>query len=90
MVSDNAIQNVYPKTADRTAPHLPDLGGMSRTSGCDQDEEEEVEVDVLLFSPDRAPQVKECENGFTNMEITPDEEEEEDVNEIDVTGDEAE
>lgn len=60
---------------------------MSRTSGCDQEEEEEV--DVLLFSPDRALKTSECENALNKMEISPDEEEE-DVNEIDVTGDEAE
>lgn len=79
--------NLNTRTVDRTGSHLPDDGGMSRTSGCDQEEEEEV--DVLLFSPDRAPKPSECENALNNMEISPDEEEE-DVNEIDVTGDEAE
>lgn len=80
--------DLCPWTADRTGPHLPDDGGMSRTSGCDHEEEEEVEVDVLLFSPVRAPEIRECEDTL-NMEVSPDEEEE-DVNEIDVTGDEAE
>ncbi|XP_026214752.1 uncharacterized protein LOC113161401 isoform X2 [Anabas testudineus] len=80
--------DLCPWTADRTGPHLPDDGGMSRTSVCDHEEEEEVEVDVLLFSPVRAPEIRECEDTL-NMEVSPDEEEE-DVNEIDVTGDEAE
>lgn len=59
-------------------------------SGCDQEEEEEVEVDVLLYSPVKVPQTGEREDGLINTEITLDEDEEEDVNEIDVTGDEAE
>ncbi|XP_056227214.1 uncharacterized protein LOC130165997 isoform X2 [Seriola aureovittata] len=85
--------NLQPKTPP------PDAGGISRTSGCGGEEEEkeeggeeeeEVEVDVLLYSPVKVPQTRECEDEHNNMEITPDEEEEEDVNEIDVTGDEAE
>lgn len=73
-----------------------DAVGLSKSPGCDQEkedeeeEEEEVEVDVLLYSPDKVPRTKECENGLDNMHITPEEEEEEDVHEIDVTGDEAE
>lgn len=55
-------------------------------SGCDQEEEEEVEVDVLLYSPVKVPQTGEREDGLINTEITLDEDEEEDVNEIDVTG----
>ncbi|XP_071361229.1 uncharacterized protein [Trachinotus anak] len=79
--------NSHPQTP------LSDAGGILRTSGWDEDkeeEEEEVEVDVLLYSPLKVPQTRECDDGLNNMEITPDEEEEEDVNEIDVTGDEAE
>lgn len=79
--------NLNPQTPERTGPSLS--GGFSWNSGCNQ-EEEEVEVDVLLYSPDKVPQTRECEDGLDNMALTPDEEEEEDVNEIDVTGDEAE
>ncbi|XP_037619344.1 uncharacterized protein LOC119484555 [Sebastes umbrosus] len=75
---------------ERTSPPLSHTVGFSKSSGCDHEEEEEVEVDVLLYSPDKVPQTVECENGLDNMEITPEEEEEEDVNDIDVTGDEAE
>lgn len=78
--------DVYtPAAADGTGSHLPDDGGMCRTSDRDRVEEEE-EVDVLLFSPERVPKTGECENALKNMEISPDEEEE-DGNEIDVTGD---
>lgn len=72
-----------PQTPERTGPSLPSI------SACSQ-EEEEVEVDVLLYSPDKVSQTRECEPGLHNTDISPDEEEEEDVNEIDVTGDEAE
>lgn len=49
----------------------------------------EEEVDVLLYSP--MPLSRVSDNGLGNMDISPDEEEdEEDLNEIDVTGDEAE
>ncbi|TDH16532.1 hypothetical protein EPR50_G00020290 [Perca flavescens] len=85
------------RTPETTGPPRPQTVGFSKSSGCDQaeDEEEEEEVDVLLYSPDKVLQTRECENGLVNMEMTPEEEEEEeeeeeDVNEIDVTGDEAE
>ncbi|XP_035515443.1 uncharacterized protein LOC118326536 [Morone saxatilis] len=75
-----------PQTPERTDPLSGAVG-----SGCNQEEEEEeVEVDVLLYSPDKVAQSRECENRLDNMNISPEEEEEEDVNEIDVTGDEAE
>lgn len=46
-------------------------------------------MDVLLYSP--MPLSRVSDNGLGNMDISPDEEEdEEDLNEIDVTGDEAE
>ena len=67
------------QTPERAGP------GLSRSSGCEQ-EEEEVEVDFLLYSPDRAPQIGGDENGPDNTDMTPEEEEEE----VDVTGDEAE
>lgn len=85
--------NLNPKTPERTGPPLSDTVGFSKSSGCDQEkeEEEEVEVDVLLYSPDKVLRTKECENGLDSMHIiSPEEEEEEDVHEIDVTGDEAE
>ena len=81
------------QTPERTAPPLSDAVSFIKSSGCDQEEreeEEEVEVDVLLFSPDKVPQSRQCENGLDNMDVSPEEEEDEDVNEIDVTGDEAE
>ncbi|XP_040003066.1 uncharacterized protein LOC120800780 isoform X2 [Xiphias gladius] len=81
---------LHPQTPERTGLPLPDAGGISGTSGCDQEEEEEVEVDVLLYSPVQVPQARVCGDGLDSTEITPDEEEEEDVNEIDVTGDETE
>ncbi|XP_044044820.1 uncharacterized protein LOC122872861 isoform X2 [Siniperca chuatsi] len=82
--------NLNPQTPEGTGPPLSDTVGFSTSSGCDQEGgEEEVEVDVLLYSPDKVPQISECENGL-DMDINPEEEEEEDVNEIDVTGDEAE
>ncbi|KAM7393676.1 hypothetical protein PAMP_020531 [Pampus punctatissimus] len=76
-----------PQTVETTGPSLSDAGRFSWRSGCNQEEEE---VDILLYSPDKEPQSKECEDGLDNTYETPDEEEEEDVNEIDVTGDEAE
>ncbi|XP_050922978.1 uncharacterized protein LOC108885748 [Lates calcarifer] len=76
--------NLYTRTPERTGPPLPGAGGI--VSGCDQEEEEEVEVDVLLYSPVKVPQTGEREDGLINTEITLDEDEEEDVNEIDVTG----
>ncbi|XP_060903352.1 uncharacterized protein ctnnd1 isoform X1 [Labrus mixtus] len=88
---------INPQTPKRTGLPLMDADGCKKSSGCDQkevneEEEEEVEVDVLLCSPDKAPQTRHCENGQENVDIIPEEEEEEeeDVNEIDVTGDEAE
>lgn len=77
--------NLNPQTPERMGPSLSDAGRLS----CNQ-EEEEVEVDVLLYSPDKVSQPRECEAGLDNTDIIPDEEDEEDVNEIDVTGDEAE
>ncbi|CAK6980525.1 uncharacterized protein LOC121911515 isoform X1 [Scomber scombrus] len=77
--------NLNPQTPERMGPSLSDAGRL----GCIQ-EEEEVEVDVLLYSPDKVSQPRECEAGLDNTDIIPDEEDEEDVNEIDVTGDEAE
>lgn len=84
-----------PQTPERLDPPLPDAAVFIKSTGCDQEEEEEedVEVDVLVYSP--VPHSRVGENGLDNMDISPEEEEEEDVeeedvNEIDVTGDEAE
>ncbi|XP_029295885.1 uncharacterized protein LOC115013599 isoform X1 [Cottoperca gobio] len=85
--------NLNPQTPESTAPPLSDAVGFSKSSGCDQGEtkeEEDVDVDVLIYSPDQVPQTGECENRLDCIEITPEEEEEEDVTEVDVTGDEAE
>lgn len=63
-----------------------DAGG--RTLSCnEQDEEEEdVEVDDLLYSPVKVPQDREHGDGLLSIEFSPEQEEEEDTNEIDVTG----
>lgn len=80
--------NLQPQTPGRAGPPLSVAGGISRTSGCKEEEdEEEEEVDILCFSPVK---VQTTEDELHNVEIIPDEEEEEDANEIDVTGDEAE
>lgn len=55
-----------------------------------KEEEEEEEVDVLVCSPEKASQTRECEGFLNNIDMTPNEDEEDDANEIDVTGDEAE
>nr|XP_019939867.1 PREDICTED: uncharacterized protein LOC109627625 [Paralichthys olivaceus] len=81
--------NLPPQTPEKTSPHLSEAAGISRTPGCEEEEvevEEVEEVDVLLYSPVKL-QIR--EDGLHNMEIIPDEEEEEDMNDIDVTGDEA-
>ncbi|XP_068445452.1 uncharacterized protein [Clinocottus analis] len=80
------VSNLNLQTPERTSPPLLDAVWFGRSSGCDQ-EEEEVEVDILLFSPDKLPLAEECENGLDNVETTSEQEEEEDVIEIDVTGD---
>jgi len=86
------------KTAN-SSPHIPKKLGplasladeISVSSDSNQEEEEEEEeVDVLLYSPEKGPLNRGCEDGPSKMVIISDEEEEEDVNEIDVTGDEAE
>ncbi|XP_033481055.1 uncharacterized protein LOC117255917 isoform X2 [Epinephelus lanceolatus] len=84
--------NLNPQTMERTSPPLSDTVAFSKKSDCDQEEEveEEGEVDVLLYSPDKVPHIRECEKGLDNMAISPEEEEEDDETEIDVTGDEAE
>lgn len=74
-----------PQTPERIGPPLPNAVVFS---GSSEEVEEEVEVDVLLYTP--VPESRVGENGLDNMDIFPEEEEEEDVNEIDVTGDEAE
>ncbi|KAM8879301.1 uncharacterized protein AB9W97_014741 [Spinachia spinachia] len=73
------------RTPRRTSEPQSDAVGSGGSSGCD--EEEEVEVDVLLLSPDKVPPTQRCENGLDHMEITAEDEDEEDGNEIDVTGD---
>ncbi|XP_062244471.1 uncharacterized protein LOC133954170 [Platichthys flesus] len=74
------------QTPEKTGPGLSDAGGISRTPDCEEEEDEE-EVDVLLYSPVK---LQSREDGLHNIQIIPDEEEEEDVDEIDVTGDEEE
>lgn len=57
--------------------------------GEEEVEDEEEEVEVLLCSP--VPQPRVCENILDSMDtLEVEEEEEEDLSEIDVTGDEAE
>lgn len=84
--------NGNPQSHERTSPPLSDAVPFNRSY--DQVEEEEEEVDVLLFSP--VPQPGVCEDKLDNVDTLEEEEEEEEVeveedsNEIDVTGDEAE
>lgn len=82
-----------PETAAPPAPPVSHADGVGRTSGCDDKgkEDDDEEVDVLVYSPENGPQTAGCGDGLlSNIDVTPDEDEEEDVNEIDVTGDEAE
>lgn len=74
-----------PQNPERIGLPLPNAVVFSRNA---EEVEEEVEVDVLLCTP--VPESRVGENGLDKMDIFPEEEEEEDVNEIDVTGDEAE
>nr|XP_020451793.1 uncharacterized protein LOC109957896 [Monopterus albus] len=83
LVSDH---NFCPQIPERTGPPLWETGGISGTPGCGQEADEEVEVDVLLCSPDMIAETEECEHGH-NLKINLDNEEEEDMSEIDVTGD---
>lgn len=84
--------NRNPQSHERTSPPLSDAVPFNRSY--DQvEEEEEEEVDVLLFSP--VPQPGVCEDKLDNTDTLKEEDEdevevEEDSNEIDVTGDEAE
>ncbi|TMS23404.1 hypothetical protein E3U43_008710 [Larimichthys crocea] len=86
------LDNSNPQMPERTGSPLPDTGAATKSSGCNQQEDDDDEdVDILLYSPDKEPQPGECENSLDDMDINLEEEEdEEDVNEIDVTGDEAE
>ena len=77
--------NSPPQTPERPAPSAPGAAGIGTVSG--QEDEEEVEVDVVLYSPEKRPPPREYEGGLDNMVITPDEEEEDDMSDIDVTGD---
>ncbi|XP_034543132.1 uncharacterized protein LOC117815491 isoform X2 [Notolabrus celidotus] len=92
MHSDHSLN---PQTPQRTVLPLMDADGCNRISGCaqvgkDEEEDEEAEVDILLCSPDKVPQTRDRENGLENVDTSPEEDEEEDVKEIDVTGDETE
>ncbi|XP_042341019.1 uncharacterized protein LOC121942023 [Plectropomus leopardus] len=80
--------NLNHKSPERTGSRLPDPVALSQSSDCNREEEDEgeLEVDVLLYSPEKVPQTGVYENGLNSIIITPEEEEEEDVNEIDVTG----
>lgn len=88
-------RNMDPVTPERPGPAPSDRGGSIKSSGCSREkeeanEEEEEEVDILLYSPDKVPQFRGQDKTLDNMDTTAEEEEEDDVNEIDVTGDEAE
>ncbi|KAM8771752.1 uncharacterized protein AB9X84_001256 isoform 2-T3 [Acanthopagrus schlegelii] len=85
--------NMDPLAPERPGPAPSDSGGFIKSSGCSREKEEddnEEEVDILLCSPDKVPQFRGHEKTLDNIDSTAEEEEEEDVNEIDVTGDEAE
>ncbi|XP_041639967.1 BTB/POZ domain-containing protein 18-like isoform X2 [Cheilinus undulatus] len=89
--------NLKPQTPKTNGPPPLDADDCQKISGCfptkeDEGDDDEVEVDVLLFSPDKVPRTRYRETGaeHTDMVLEEEEEEEEDGNEIDVTGDEAE
>lgn len=85
--------NMEPLTPERPGPAPSDSGGFIKSSGCSREkaeDDDEEEVDILLYSPDKVPQFRGHEKTLDNIDSTAEEEEEEDVNEIDVTGDEAE
>lgn len=93
---------LQPATSNQTEPHcvaeLPQVTGpplsgvneLSVASRCDRGEEEdgeEEEVDVLVFSPEKGPPVTACADGLSSVVIvSDDEEEDEDMDDIDVTG----
>ncbi|CAJ1052961.1 uncharacterized protein LOC117815491 isoform X1 [Xyrichtys novacula] len=86
--------NLNLETTHRTCLPLLDGCMSNKISGCAPEEiekeEEDEEVDVLLLSPERVPQSRDCENGLENVDPSPEEDEDEDAREVDVTGDEAE
>ncbi|KAM4585320.1 uncharacterized protein PAE49_004603 [Odontesthes bonariensis] len=86
----NKTANSSPDIPKKLGPPASLADEISVSSDGSQEEEEEEEVDVLLYSPEKGPLNTGCEDGPSNMVLISDEEEEEDVNEIDVTGDEGE
>ncbi|KAM3623943.1 uncharacterized protein V6R79_017204 [Siganus canaliculatus] len=79
-----------PDHTEDGSSHMMDMQALPLKHNSNLPADEEEEVDVLLYSPDRDPPSKQCENRLDNMEVSPEEDEEEDGHEIDVTGDEAE
>ncbi|XP_029915076.1 uncharacterized protein LOC115364651 [Myripristis murdjan] len=89
--SDSSLlleNNMTSRTPQRIHQPWLDFWTVSMSSEWGQEDEEEMEVDVLVCSPDKVLQTKECGVGSDVMVLSPEEEEEEiDVTEIDVTGD---
>lgn len=76
----------------KTVQPLIEANGCDKLSGCAQGDvdEDEEEVDILFFSPGTVPQTVAFEDGLENVDTSLEEDgDEEDVREIDVTGDEA-
>lgn len=74
----------HPQTPETSAPLASGADGIETMLS----QEEDVEIDVVLYSPEKKPPIREYEGGFTDTAGTPDEEEEDDdVIDIDVTGD---
>ncbi|XP_041838389.1 uncharacterized protein LOC121638037 [Melanotaenia boesemani] len=82
------VPNSSPLIPEKSDPLAQRADVIKSISECSQ--EEEGEVDVLVFSPEKRPLTKEYEGDLNNMVLTPDEDEDDEMNEIDVTGDETE
>ncbi|KAK7929704.1 hypothetical protein WMY93_006099 [Mugilogobius chulae] len=79
---DHTVDDESVPLAASSANHSPDIQEKTGARGLLDDEED---VDILLHTPDRTSVTTE---GQKSAEISPDEEEEEDSNEVDVTGSE--
>lgn len=71
------------------APPLSGVKELSVASCCHREEvedSEDEEVDVLVLSPEKGPPVTACADGLCIVTISDEEEEDEDMEVIDVTG----
>lgn len=86
---DAKLPQMTPKDLSwKTSPALSGVDGLGVASGCHREEEEdgeEEEVDVLVFSPGKGPSITACVDGLSSM-VTISGDEDEDEDDIDVTG----